>query len=169
MPLWKFYHAVEAFTAEEKQVLSERITKLYTASNLPAFYVAVVFQEIPKESLFIGGKPSGNFVRIWIDHIAGTMDTAAERERALKAFNAAIAPYVRDKAFDWEFHIDETPFDLWSIRGFRPLLPGTEDEARRVRENKPSPRPGGPARKSSAPNPISSNLPNEMLAPTGRD
>jgi len=28
MPLWKIYHPVDAFTAEDKQQLSERITAL---------------------------------------------------------------------------------------------------------------------------------------------
>jgi phenylpyruvate tautomerase PptA (4-oxalocrotonate tautomerase family) len=138
MPLWKFYHPVGAFTADDKKALAERITKLYTASKLPAFYVGVVFQEVAEDSFFIGGEPTSKFVRIWIDHIARTMDTKEQRDRALKAFNAAIAPYVHDRGFSWEFHIDETPFDLWSIQGFRPPLPGTEDEARWIRENKPS-------------------------------
>jgi hypothetical protein len=34
--------------------------------------------------------------------------------------NEAIAPFVKDRGFDWEFHIDETPFDLWSVQGYRP-------------------------------------------------
>lgn len=40
---------------------------------------------------------------------------------------------------DWEFHIDETAFDLWSIQGYRPPLPDSEDEKRWRRENRPSP------------------------------
>lgn len=145
MPLWKFYHPVEAFTNEEKRAISERITALYTRSGLPAFYVGVVFQDIPDSSFYIGGKPTSNFVRIWIDHIAKQFKTPEDRERALNAFNAAIAPYVRDKGLDWEFHIDETPFDLWSIQGYRPPLLETEDGARWVRENRPSPLSGSAA------------------------
>ena len=40
MPFWKIYHPVGAFTAEDKQALSQRITELYRA--LPKFYVIVV-------------------------------------------------------------------------------------------------------------------------------
>lgn len=142
MPLWKFYHPVGSFTEQEKQQMAERITKLYQGSGLPAFYVGVVYQEIPEGSFYIGGKPTKNFVRIWIDHIARQFQSPEQVDRALGAFNAAIAPYVRDKGFDWEFHIDETPFDFWSIQGYRPPLLDTEDGARWVRENKPSPLTG---------------------------
>ena len=46
MPLWKFYHPVGAFSAEDKQAIASRITSIYRA--LPKFYVGVVFQEVPK-------------------------------------------------------------------------------------------------------------------------
>lgn len=49
----------EGFTAEGKKALAERITKLFTAAKLPAFYVGVVFQEVAEDSLFIGGEPTG--------------------------------------------------------------------------------------------------------------
>ena len=138
MPLWKFYHPVAAFTADDKKGLAQNITKLYTAVGLPAFYVGVVFQEVAADSFYIGGEPTNGFVRIWIDHIARTADSAEQRERILKAFNAAIAPYIKDRGLRWEFHIDETPFDLWSIEGFRPPRQGTEDEKRWRTENAPS-------------------------------
>ena len=68
MPLWKIYHPVGAFSAEQKKGLSEAITALY--SRLPKFYVGVVFQEVAAESFYVGGEPADNFVRIWVDHIA---------------------------------------------------------------------------------------------------
>src|SRR3990167_1827464 len=77
MPLWKIYHPVGAFTAAEKQQLSERITGLY--SRLPKFYVGVVFQEVATDSFFIGGQPAAKFVRIWVDHIARTLPTPEAR------------------------------------------------------------------------------------------
>ncbi len=43
MPLWKIYHPVNAFTPPDKQVLAERITKLY--SFIPPFYVGIIFEE----------------------------------------------------------------------------------------------------------------------------
>lgn len=138
MPLWKIYHPVGAFTADEKAQMAERVTALYR--SMPKFYVGVVFQAVEKDSFFIGGKPVDNFVRIWIDHIARTMPSEEAKAWFIAHSDEAIAPFVRDKGLDWEFHIDETPIDLWSIQGHRPPRGGTEDEARWISENRPSPR-----------------------------
>ncbi|MDT1000485.1 tautomerase family protein, partial [Pseudomonas aeruginosa] len=54
--------------------------------------------------------------------------------------NTLLKPYVEDRGFDWEFHIDETPFDYWSINGYFPPRADTEDEKRWRAENRPSPR-----------------------------
>jgi phenylpyruvate tautomerase PptA (4-oxalocrotonate tautomerase family) len=137
MPLWKIYHPVGAFTAADKQALSERITGLYRI--LPKFYVGVVFQEVPKESFYVGGKPADNFVRIWIDHIARTLPNDEAKRRWLGLCDAALAPFVKERGYDLEYHIDETPFDLWSIQGLRPPPPNSEAEKRWVADNRPSP------------------------------
>ncbi len=140
MPLWKVYHPADAFTAEDKQQLSARITAIY--ATLPKFYVGVVFQEVAEDSFFIGGEPANNFVRIWVDHIARTLPTAEMRTWWLGQCEEAIAPFIRDRGFDWEFHIDETPFDLWSIQGYRPPKANSDDEKRWIAENRPSPPTG---------------------------
>ena len=137
MPLWKIYHPVGAFTPQDKQQLSERITALYR--GLPKFYVGVVFQEVAEDCFYVGGQPAGNFVRIWIDHIARTLPTAEARARWIGMCDAALAPFVGDRGFDWEFHIDETSFELWSIQGIRPPTAGSEDEKRWIAENRPTP------------------------------
>jgi phenylpyruvate tautomerase PptA (4-oxalocrotonate tautomerase family) len=137
MPLWKIYHPVGAFTVEDKEKLAERITNLY--ARLPKFYVGVIFQEVPLHSFFIGGKPVDNFVRIWVDHIARTLPSAEAKEHWIKISDEAIAPFIKDRGYDWEFHIDETPFDLWSIQGLRPPPANSEHEKRWVAENKPTP------------------------------
>ena len=136
MPLWKVYHPTGAFTAEDKQQLSERITGLYR--TLPKFYVGVIFEEVAAENFHVGGQPNGNFVRIWIDHIARTLPTAEARTWWIGQCDAALAPFIRDRGLDWEFHIDETPFDLWSIQGYRPPRADSEDEKRWISENRPS-------------------------------
>jgi phenylpyruvate tautomerase PptA (4-oxalocrotonate tautomerase family) len=136
VPLWKIYHPVGAFTPADKQGLAQAITGLYRI--LPKFYVGVVFQEVAPDSFFIGGEPATKFVRIWVDHIARTLPNAEARTRWIGMCDAALAPYIRDRGFDWEFHIDETSFELWSIQGMRPPLPNTEDEKRWIAENRPS-------------------------------
>ena len=59
---------------------AEAITDIYTSEagglpemTMPRFYVVVVFHDVPKGSLFIGGVPRNDFVRISIDHIAYAM------------------------------------------------------------------------------------------------
>lgn len=140
MPLSKIYHPPGAFSADDKQQLSERITALY--SRLPRFYVGVVFQEVAPDAFYVGGQPVSNFVRIWIDQIARTLPNAEARTWWIGKCDEALAPFIRDRGLDWEFHIDETSFELWSIQGYRPPLPDTEDEQRWLRENRPTPLVG---------------------------
>ena len=137
MPLWKIYHPEDAFTVEDKHALSQAITALY--SRLPKFYVGVVFQAVAKDSFFVGGEPADKFVRIWVDHIARTLPTPEAKAWWIKSCDEAMAPFIRDRGFDWEFHIDETPFDLWSIQGLRPPPANSEAEARWIAENKATP------------------------------
>ena len=148
MPLWKVYHPVGAYTSEDKHALSKRITDVYSSlpkfyvdfSPLPKFYVGIVFQEVPQDSFYVGGEPAPNFVRIHMDHIARQLPSEAAKTKFLARVEDAIAPFVKDRGFGWEFHIDETPFDLWTVQGIRPPRAGTEDERRWISENRPSPR-----------------------------
>ena len=77
MPLWHIYCPENAYSAEDKCALARRITDLYADVGLPRFYASVVFHELPKNSFFVGGKATNDFVRIWIDQIARA--TAPER------------------------------------------------------------------------------------------
>ncbi len=137
MPLWKIYHPVGCFTADDKQQLSQRITALY--KRLPRFYVGVVFQEVSRDNFYVGGESRDNFVRIWVDHIARTLPSAEARKWWIEQCDAALAPLVKDRGLDWEFHIDETSFELWSIQGIRPPRADSPDEKRWIAENRPSP------------------------------
>lgn len=139
MPLWKIYHPAGAFTPEDRKGMAEALTGLY-GRVMPKFYVGVVFQEIPADSLFIGGEPSDRFVRIWVDHIARTFRSEETRLGFFKAVNKLLAPWIADRGFSWEMHVDETPFDLWTIQGYFPPREGTEDEKRWMAENRPSER-----------------------------
>jgi len=138
MPLWKIYHPEGAFSPEQKQDIAQTITGLY-APRLPKFYVGVVFQAVAADAFFVGGEPATNFVRIWVDHIARTLPNAEARTWWVNHCVKTLAPFIGDRGFDWEFHIDETSYDLWAINGMRPPLPDTEDEKRWKVENRPSP------------------------------
>jgi phenylpyruvate tautomerase PptA (4-oxalocrotonate tautomerase family) len=144
MPLWKVYHPVDAFTPEDKKGIAQAITNVY-GRVMPRFYVGVIFQEVKEDSCYVGGEPHGKFVRIWIDHIARAFAPEDSERKAgfMRRVNQLLEPYIKDRGFDWELHVDETPFDLWTIQGLFPPREGTEDEKRWMAENRPSPRTHG--------------------------
>lgn len=139
MPLWKIYHPVGAYTAEDKRVLSERITSLYANIPIPKFYAVVIFEEVAKDSCFVGGEPHNKFVRFKVDHIARTLPGPVIREWWVKKVDEIIAPYAKERGYDWEVSIDETPFDLWSLNGEIPPPFESAAEKRWVKENKATP------------------------------
>lgn len=139
MPLWKVYHPADAFTAKDKKEISERITSIYAGIPIPKFYVVVIFETIPQGNCFVGGEPHGKFVRFKVDHIARTLPGPVLREWWMKTIDEAIEPYVKDRGFDWEVSVDETPFDLWSLQGYTPPPFESVAEKRWVKDNKAGP------------------------------
>lgn len=139
MPLWKVYHPVDAFTAEQKHELSEKITGLYKKIPIPEFYVVVLFHSVEGESFYVGGKSHDKFVRFEIDHIARALPGPILREFWVRLVEQTIAPYIKDRGFDWEVSIDETPFDLWALQGELPPPFESAAEKRWVAENRASP------------------------------
>jgi phenylpyruvate tautomerase PptA (4-oxalocrotonate tautomerase family) len=134
MPLWHIYCPAEAYTAADKEAFADAISELYvTYGQLPKFYVSVVFHEVPAGALFIGGKPHDQFVRIWMDHIALRMPPEYFGPW-MGIVTRAIAPWVRDRGFDWEIHGDETPLEFWSIQGMKPPPAGSDEEKRWARD-----------------------------------
>jgi len=141
MPFWKIHHPKDAYSFDDKQQLARNLTDIY-AAFMPRFYVNVLFEEVDAASFFIGGESHGRFVRITIDHIARTMNDETTI-RFIDRVNAVIAPWVLDRGYDWELHIDETPMNMWSVQGYYPPHQGTVDWDRWTAENKPSPRTHG--------------------------
>ncbi len=139
MPLWKIYHPVGAYTPEDKRGIAQALTGLY-GRVMPKFYVGVVFQEVAEDSIYIGGEPHPGFVRISVDHIARTFNSDEVRTGFFRRINKLLEPWIASRSFDWELHIDETPFDLWTIQGYFPPREGTEDEKRWMEENRASER-----------------------------
>ena len=137
MPLWHIYSPENAYSAEDKCALATRITDLYADVGLPRFYASIVFHELPKNSFFVGGKATNDFVRIWIDQIART--TAPERRAWwLERVNTTLNPFARDRGYRWEVHIDQTPIDFWTIQRMKPPDPDSEAEKHWVKEDRPS-------------------------------
>ena len=71
--------------------------------------------------------------------MARTLPGPILREWWVKAVDQLIAPYVRDRGYDWEVTIDEVPADLWSLQV--EISPPFESHAEKrwVKENKASP------------------------------
>jgi phenylpyruvate tautomerase PptA (4-oxalocrotonate tautomerase family) len=105
MPLHRIYHHSSAFSSTDKQTLSERITKLYTDVGLPAFYVVVLFIPIEQESFFVGGKPTDNFVRVVIQHLARQIPDEEKKRQFSENYENVLAPFIKDKGYDWEVNI----------------------------------------------------------------
>ncbi|ORY11111.1 putative oxalocrotonate tautomerase [Clohesyomyces aquaticus] len=162
MPLWMIYHPPTAFNSQAtKTALAQAITKIYTAANLPPFYVNVLFVPIQPTSFFIGGIPrpsapsptaapgpesSVPFIRITIQNIARTLPNEEIRDRFLGRIDETLKPFVQDMGYDCEYSVEETRRDLWKIDGLVPPMPGTEAEQLWTRENKSSkfePEKGG--------------------------
>lgn len=139
MPLWTVYHPPGAFTDEDKRQLAREITDIY-APFMPRFFVGIAFQALQPADFYVGGQPAERFVRFVLEHIAREFPNLEASRRFIDRVNQVIRPYVADRGLDWEIHIDETPFDLWSINGFYPPREGTPDEKRWMADNRPSPR-----------------------------
>lgn len=139
MPLWTVYHPDDAFSDTDKAQLAAEITDIY-APFMPRFFVGIVFRSVDENNLFVGGVSSKRFVRFVLEHIAREFPNRDASRRFIDRVNQVIAPYIRDRGLDWEIHIDETPFDLWSINGFYPPREGTPDEKRWMADNRLSPR-----------------------------
>ncbi len=139
MPLWRIYTPVGAYSAEDKKALSSALMSVYVDAGLPKFYVNVLFHEVAEDNFYIGGEPRRNFVRLVAEHIARHLATTELRRNAMALFEAKIAPFVKDRGYDWEMHVNETPFDLWQVQGLVPPLAESEGEKLWVQGNQPVP------------------------------
>jgi phenylpyruvate tautomerase PptA (4-oxalocrotonate tautomerase family) len=140
MPLWQIYTPVGAYSIKDKKALSAALMSVYVdRAGLPNFYVNVLFHEVAEGNFFIGAEPRNNFVRLVAVHIARQLPTAELRRAAMNRIEEKIGPFVKDRGYDWEIHIDETPIDFWTVQGLVP--PPAESEAERLwaRENRPVP------------------------------
>ncbi|MEV7603007.1 tautomerase family protein [Kitasatospora sp. NPDC089797] len=139
MPLWHVYHPPGAYTPPQKKQLADDVTGFYTRFGLPRFYVMVLFHQVEADSFLVGGEPAPDAVRIVVEHIARHTEDPELRRRTRERLAELLAPHTTDRGLYCEFHIDETPQDLWMIDGLTPPPPQSEAERRWARENRPSP------------------------------
>jgi 4-oxalocrotonate tautomerase family enzyme len=142
MPFWKIYTPENTFTADQKKSIAKDLTEGYSAAaGMPRFFVVVVFQEVLAESFYVGGESVDNFVRIVVDHIARVTPVEA-RPLVMHLIEQQLAPHIKERGFEWELHIDETPIDLWRVQGLPAPPFGSEAEKQWVSDNKATPYHG---------------------------
>lgn len=156
MPLWQIFTPKNAFTPEEKRDLANRITDIYSgpesdesiAMTLPRFYTTTVFQEFDAEDFFVGGEPRDQFIQIEVVHIARTNEGIAARMglsveeffvRFFAQVDKALKPYIADRGYECEFHVENAPHITWKIDGLTPPPEYSEAELRWANDNKSSP------------------------------
>ncbi len=139
MPLWQIHHPVGVYSDADKRDLASDITAIYTAVGLPAFYVVVQFQEVEAANLYVGGEPSGETVRIVVWHLARQVEDPDRRRAMTERLGAILRPYTADRGLHWEFHIEESPRDLWMIAGQWPPATGSDAEKAWAAADKPLP------------------------------
>jgi phenylpyruvate tautomerase PptA (4-oxalocrotonate tautomerase family) len=143
MPMWQIFAPAGAYDTADKKAFSTAITDIYAdLAGLPRFYVVVVFEERPPGTVWVGGEPADNFVRVVIDHIARQLDTPEMRDLTMEMMEATLEPFAKDRGFNWEIHIDETPLDLWRTQGLMPPPAESDEEKRWARDNAASPWQG---------------------------
>ncbi|TMR88785.1 4-oxalocrotonate tautomerase [Nonomuraea basaltis] len=98
-----------------------------------------LFHEVPRASFLVGGVPSDDTVRVVIEHIARHAEDSGLRERMSEALGRLLAAHTGDRGLHCEFHIDETPRDLWMIDGLCPPPTGSEAEQLWAQDNRPVP------------------------------
>ncbi|KAF8508100.1 putative oxalocrotonate tautomerase [Hysterangium stoloniferum] len=136
MPLHRIYTPPGLLSSEEKATISKELTKYYTQSGLPAFYVIVLFIDVEEDNIFVGGEKRNNFVRIVSQQLARTVPPERYQYN-LDGLEAAWAPIFKPRGIDWEFHIEQHERGLWRINGFNPPPSRSEGEMIWARENRP--------------------------------
>jgi phenylpyruvate tautomerase PptA (4-oxalocrotonate tautomerase family) len=139
MPLWKIHHPAGEYSVDDKKAFAGAITQVYEAVPIPRFYVVVVFEDLAADSIYVGGEPHSKFVRIQVDQMARTIPGPVLREWWTHSLDAVIAPWVRDRGYDWEFTVAELPSDMWSLQGQIPPPFESVGEKRWIAENKATP------------------------------
>jgi len=89
------------------------------------------------ETGVLAGLAAGGADVTTADYVLGT--SAGRGRPPLAAVDQVIAPWVRDRGYDWEFTITEPPFDLWSLQGEIPPPFESLAEKRWIKENKATP------------------------------
>ncbi|MBF6140285.1 tautomerase family protein [Nocardia farcinica] len=138
-PLWHIYHPPATYTEADKQEFAQAVTRSYRSWGLPDFDVVVLFHEIAAADCFVGGRPADSTVRVVVEHLARQLEDPDMRRIMTEKLDTVMAPFTHDRGLHCEFHVDETPRDLWMIGGLHPPPAGSAAEKQWVAAGKPVP------------------------------
>lgn len=143
MPLWNIYYTSSIFTSEGTRAdLASAITKLYTDGGLPDFYVVVQFIPLPPTNIFVGAKArdAKPFVRLVVQHMAVHRHEASGdfASRFSDKIDQALTPFIKEKGYNWEITVSDTPRDFWRFNGIVPPPWRSEAEKIWAREGVPT-------------------------------
>ncbi|KAF9025888.1 hypothetical protein BDZ89DRAFT_1114061 [Hymenopellis radicata] len=116
MPLHRFYVPPNLYSAEDKAKLAEAITDIYTkriTAPIPAFYVVVLFIDVKQEDYFVGGKPTKDFVRVVVHHLARQFPNDERKLVFMDMYEAALKPFTKDRGLNWEVEVSDGDPKLW--------------------------------------------------------
>ena len=85
----KFIILSERSALKTRKTLAKRVTEVYASVPIPKFYVVVIFEEVGKDSCFVGGESHNKFVRFKIDQIARTIPGPILREWWIRTLDAS--------------------------------------------------------------------------------
>ncbi|WP_280506365.1 tautomerase family protein [Nocardia farcinica] len=83
--------------------------------------------------------PADSTVRVVVEHLARQLEDPDMRRIMTEKLDTVMAPFTHDRGLHCEFHVDETPRDLWMIGGLHPPPAGSAAEKQWVAAGKPVP------------------------------
>ncbi|TVY54655.1 hypothetical protein LCER1_G005806 [Lachnellula cervina] len=137
MPLWNIKHSPNLLSPSEKQSIAKAATSIYKSIGLPAFYVQVIFTEVPPISLFVGGEAHPKYANIEINHIARSIRGDEDKKRFLDSVDGVFTRLFEDKGASWEYFVGESERGLWKINGVHPPDEGSVLERKWAELNMP--------------------------------
>lgn len=140
MPTWNFVLSAGVLSKEEKDTVASQITKIYTDSGLPAFYVHIYFDEYTSGNYYNAATSPSKAVLLTISHVASHFASEKESLRFHEKVDATLRPLLEPKGLIWEYNVLLPSQSNWRINGMIP--PTTDDRARLQRwaeDNAPVP------------------------------
>jgi hypothetical protein len=142
MPLWRIYHATGTLSPPDQAQLARLITDLYSnaPATLPAFYVDVIYIEVPANKFFVAGHPRNDFVRFSIEHPAVHLNNEpTHMTRFHEAIDNVLVHFLKERGLEWEYSVVNGIREEWKFNGLTPPPFLSDAERLWAKEGRPVP------------------------------